>query len=93
MLGMQLLLAQHYTVHFNEESHIAAHHHDKQDKTDSDDPCQICLFSQSLSHTLDAVFIIIPAGIFLAAVFDPAVQEALSEKSLTLYSARDPPLC
>ena len=99
MLAMQLLLAQHYTVHFNEEAHTVAHHqlpskggNGTQQDADPDDICQICFFAKIFSHsTFSLAFIALP--LFIAVVLK-AVSIHISPERNVFYSfsARAPPL-
>ena len=99
MLAMQLLLAQHYTVHFNEEAHTVAHHQlpskggdgNHQD-ADPDDICQICLFAKIFSQsTFSLAFVALP--LFVAEILKAASIHISPEYNVFYsFSARAPPL-
>jgi hypothetical protein len=99
MLAMQLLLAQHYTVHFSEGQHIGVSQNkadgnsngNDKDRDGHDKLCQVCLFSKSFSHVLLAS----PAALLILAllfsgVFLITVPFSLRNNTV-VYPARGPP--
>ncbi len=101
MLSMQLLLAQHYTVHFqqddehigisqnHEDGHGAPIHDDH--KPTPDKICQICVFSKSFSHLLLSSF----AAVLVIACLTGGVfflsEQFFQQNNPQAYSARGPP--
>src|ERR1035437_2116628 len=98
MFAMQLLLAQHYTVHFNEEQHVAVsqqqpanHAPAEHGKADPDKVCQICIFSKAFSQTIYAASIDIPVAVVATESVTRVLHSALAQNTTLVYSARAPP--
>lgn len=99
MLAMQLLLAQHYTVHFNEDKTAieqqqpghdapAGDHHDK-DRHDK--ICQICVFSKSLSHLALSVLSVLLLVACATRWGIGASRLFILRNTSVVYPARGPP--
>ena len=88
MLAMQLLLAQHYTVHFNEDDHLVPAKHGK---ADPDKICQVCIFSKNFSHTAAADSVYFAVLLLAAAIFVSASFAAPAQYPAHAYAARGPP--
>lgn len=98
MLMLQLLMAQHYTVHFSEAAHTVAGPHtsgadgSKDPQADPDDLCQICLLSKTLSTAFGVVIVMSLAGRAARSaisLFPPSFTSNLFSHS---FSARAPPV-
>jgi len=102
-LAMQLLLAQHYTVHFHEDEQIGISHqqtdghggaaHDGEHNEDGCNKiCQICVFSKNLSQLLLLSFTAaLTIACLICGIFFAAEKFPFQNTPL-LYSARAPPL-
>ena len=94
LLGMQLAIAQHATVHFTEEGLTSVHHQeqDKQDhKPHSSKLCQLCLLTKDFTNGLAHV----GPGIPVPALVEPESfyfsAAILFKGGLSSYAARAPP--
>ena len=99
MLGAQLALAQHATVHFAEQQEIVnAYMH----QSGHDSPsghhgphlkvvCQLCLFSKGISHTITPVSIVFNGPVEISAYKTPLAQSHITRQSSHGYLARGPP--
>ena len=99
MFAMQLLLAQHYTVHFNEEEYAFINGHkpandsqDEQKKQDPDKICQICFFAKDFSQAIYAISVVIPVSISVAEIITSALHHRILRYIALVYSARAPPI-
>ncbi len=94
MLAAQVLMAQHFTVHFMEEAHIASHaghSHNHSDHNKADKVCQICLLTKGFQNVLGSSSQTIS---IVAFKFDPiaSLPKSLEQKALaSAYLARAPP--
>jgi hypothetical protein len=99
MLCMQLVLAQHATVHFIEDEHIGAgsQQEDRQDSPanppahDKGKICQICLFSKVLSYTLLVASVDVAKSDFTTMFAVPVRRDANARHEGLPLRARAPP--
>ncbi len=84
MFAMQLLLAQHYTVHFQERQSAPT----EQGKADPDKMCQACLFSKSFSHATFAVNVDALLPVIIAEIIAPAPFSVRTQFIIHAYSSR-----
>lgn len=99
MLCMQLILAQHATVHFIEDEHIgAASQQENRQESPADRPahhkdktCQICLFSKDFSYTFPSVNIDAPTPGFTTVFAIPVPWDANARRESIPLQARAPP--
>lgn len=91
LLGAQLALAHHASVHFSAHGHI-----ELEDGHDDHDPqarerCEQCIFAKSLAHALGAGDVTIK-NVLQAKKFQLAVPETLyANRTFRPYRARAPP--
>tara|TARA_B100001778_G_C18571773_1_gene622971 strand:- start:499 stop:846 length:348 start_codon:yes stop_codon:yes gene_type:complete len=92
MLAAQVLIAQHATVHFFEDSYIGYHEHTDQGHHDKDKQCELCLFVKGFNDALISVPPFISV-ILLQHNFIPSLAQAVKHKTLSLaYLSRAPPV-
>lgn len=103
MLGAQIGLAQHATVHFTDHGHIShAEHHDHDDHGVHEEPdgntapetaelCQICIFAKSLSYSFAPEDITLPVTLTAHSDTPLLSQNCPSQESRHRYLARAPP--
>lgn len=99
MLCVQLILAQHATVHFIEDEHIGAGSRQENGQEspvdrpvhDKDKTCQICLFSKDFSYTSPSVGIDVPTPDFTAVFAIAVPRDANARREIIRLQARAPP--
>lgn len=99
MLCTQLLLAQHSTVHFNEDEYAGiAYQHTGQHEPPADHPahhknkiCQICVFGKVLSHSFPVASVDIPKPVFAVSFDLPVARESSTRHETRPLQARAPP--
>ena len=96
MIGAQLALAQHATVHFALEGYGEIHATQHQDnghhhKPQADKFCQLCLFAKGLAHALTSEAAIVPPDVFKIGIIFPAILDVPVRQNAKLYQARAPP--
>jgi hypothetical protein len=99
MLCVQLILAQHATVHFIEDEHIGAvYRHENRPESPAHHPahhdgkiCQICLFSKVFSYTFAVASVDVPAPNFTTVCAVSVPREAHARHGTLPLQARAPP--
>ena len=93
MLGAQLALAQHATVHFTDHGHIETHHDhsDHGGTPKAGELCQICVFAKSFANTAIPDGVLIPAALMDSSYHVPPAQNHITRQASHGYLARGPP--
>lgn len=95
MLAAQVIMAQHFTVHFMEEAHITfhtGHGHPGQHDHKTDQVCQICVLAKGLQNGLSGTVQVVPV---VTVAFNPvliSLQSLEQEAIAGFYQARAPPV-
>ncbi len=101
LLGAQLALAQHATVHLTPEGHAGFHvehgsnnngHGGDHNKPRSDRFCQICIFAKSFSQALLGAPAFVPESAFKLAFVFPPPQDMRVQALTRAYQPRAPPV-
>ncbi len=94
MLGAQIALAQHATVHFTDHGHSAQHHHDdnKEGTPQTGELCQICILNKNIAHALTPDAFIREVVVTQSAYRVPFAQNHITRQASQGYLARGPPL-
>ena len=106
VLLIQLILAQHFTVHFQEEEYRTLLSHDtiahaasdvqgqkkqEDDKQDPDKICQICVYSKYLSQAILAATFYTPDTLAETSYTARVFNTGLKQFEKTAYLSRGPP--
>lgn len=86
MLGMQGLVAQHYSVHMVEQT---GQHQDSHEK--ALDACEICIVAKTFAQIIDAHAPALIAAAIVDYTVDIALNDRLPRIAETVYAARAPP--
>lgn len=88
MLCMQALVAQHYTVHFAEQTG----QHRPDDGHDKDaDACEICIVAKKIGTGFNTPSVILTAPVFASDAYQDLYIAFRLDAEKTVYAARAPP--
>lgn len=97
MLGLQLVLARHATVHFAETGYLSASSGSQSapspvpDKQDHDKICQVCLFEKHFSDTILSAKADITHAVPYTVDVAPAFDTLVARHEIHAYLSRGPP--
>jgi hypothetical protein len=92
LLGAQLALAQHASVHFTDHGHETHHEHEEaEDERYADELCQICIFSKGLTSGLPLDGSYVTTLLARTSYKVPFAQNYITQQASSGYLARGPP--
>jgi len=89
LLGAQLALAQHATVHFTD--HGGIHHQHDNDSPQVNELCQLCIFAKGFAHGLSPDDAVLHADFLISSYRVPVAHNYLKRQESQGYLSRGPP--